>query len=94
MIHRKERFQAIVEGLNSAFHGSMAFELVGSLAEKETSDHDADILVHSVLKPDLQAFAQGCLEVIAIDTSFQNYFSKQTGGSRPCASKMAGRNRY
>jgi len=84
MIHKKERFETIVAALNAQFKGSMTFELAGSLAHNSTSDHDADIVVHPVVPPDLHAFAQGCksagLNVVAIDTNSTEAFPGRPQG--------------
>ena len=46
--HTQERFRSIVNALNTAFAGTMTFQLVGSLAEKPASFHDADIVVYNL----------------------------------------------
>src|ERR1035441_8200815 len=51
--HTNEQFTRIVDILNLMFKDKMTFQLVGSLAEKPASYHDADIVVypHPVLPP-------------------------------------------
>jgi len=59
MNHPTELFKTMVAILNRQFQGAMAFELVGSLASKDTSRHDADIVVHTRLRIPLRALAAG-----------------------------------
>ena len=42
----QEQFQKIVDILNMQWKGKMSFQLVGSLAQKPASYHDADIVVY------------------------------------------------
>jgi hypothetical protein len=73
VLHSRERFKTIVAGLNHAFDGFMVFQLAGSLANKPTSHHDADIIVYPKLPFDMKAFSHGCkdggMEILAVDTT-------------------------
>ncbi len=59
MNHPTELFKTIVAILNCQFQGAMKFELVGSLAWKPASKHDADIVVHASVPVHLSALAAG-----------------------------------
>jgi hypothetical protein len=59
MNHPAELFKMMVAILNRQFQGLMTFELVGSLAWKASSDHDADIVVHARLPVHLRELAAG-----------------------------------
>lgn len=83
-IHTKERFQSIVDGLNQAFDGFMVFQLVGSLAEKPASHHDADIVVYPKVPFDMKSFSQGCndagMEILAVDVTSTTPFPGRPQG--------------
>jgi len=82
--HTSERFQAIVAGLNQAFDGFMVFRLVGSLAEKPASQHDADVIVDPKVPVDLKEFSRGCkdagIQVLAIDKTSTTPFPGRPNG--------------
>lgn len=90
--HTKDRFKLIVEALNAAFKGSMVFELAGSLIHKESSDHDADIIVHTTVPvslPSLKAgFAAGGTEIVAVDTNSTTPFPGRPNGQDRIQIKM------
>ena len=62
--HTNEQFTRIVDMLNLMFKDKMTFQLVGSLAEKPASYHDADIVVYPqpAFPPGiaLEGFIRGC----------------------------------
>ncbi|MFZ3343295.1 MAG: hypothetical protein WA213_20630, partial [Terriglobales bacterium] len=85
--HTQERFRSIMNALNTAFAGTMTFQLVGSLAEKPASFHDADIVVYPTLPVNdatIQAFARGCTkagnQVMAIDKDYKGPFPGRPNG--------------
>ena len=62
--HTSKQFTRIVDILNLMWKDKMTFQLVGSLAEKPSSDHDADIVVypHPALPSGIDpvGFMNGC----------------------------------
>lgn len=90
--HTRERFEFIVKTLNDGFKGSMVFELVGSLTQKGTSDHDADIVVHTTLPVPLSAlkggFAKGGTEIVAVDRDSKTPFPGRPDGQDRIQIKM------
>jgi hypothetical protein len=69
MKHPAELFKLMVATLNRQFQGRMTFELVGSLEWKSASEHDADILVHTLFPIHLSALAAGFNggRIVAVD---------------------------
>jgi hypothetical protein len=84
VIHTRDRFTAIVAGLNQVFDGFMVFQLAGSLAEGAASLHDADIIVHPKLPVDMKAFSRGCreggIEIVEVDKSSTTPFPGRPNG--------------
>jgi len=94
MKHTQEQFKKIVDALNAAFDGKgMLFELGGSLAHKEASDHDADIVVHTkwpvVLSALKAGFATGGTEIVAVDTTSTTPFPGRPNGQERIQVKMS-----
>jgi len=71
----------------------MTFELAGSLAHEEGSEHDADIVVHPKLPVPLSAlkagFAKGGTEIVAVDTTSTKPFPGRPQGQDRIQVKMS-----
>jgi hypothetical protein len=86
--HTNEQFTRIVDILNLTFKDKMTFKLVGSLAEKPASYHDADIVVypHPALPTGikLEGFIKACkksgAEIIKVDTDSTEPFPGRPDG--------------
>jgi|HubBroStandDraft_6_1064221.scaffolds.fasta_scaffold94957_2 hypothetical protein len=93
VIHTSERFKGVVAWLNNAFDGLMVFQLVGSLAEKPASFHDADIIVYPKFPFDLKAFSRGCeaggVQIVALDGASTTPFPGRPEGQDRIQLKVA-----
>src|ERR1039457_1229509 len=86
--HTNEQFMRIVDILNLTFKDKMTFQLVGSLAEKPASYHDADIVVypHPAMPAGIQleGFIKACkqsgAEIIEVDTDSTTPFPGRPDG--------------
>jgi hypothetical protein len=86
--HTNEQFTRIVDMLNLMFKDKMTFQLVGSLAEKPASYHDADIVVYPqpAFPPGiaLEGFIRGCeksgAEILKVDTDSTDPFPGRPDG--------------
>lgn len=86
--HTQEQFQKIVDILNMQWKGKMSFQLVGSLAHKPTSYHDADIVVYPA--PGfpggiaLDGFVKGCeksgARIVEVDRDSKDPFPGRPEG--------------
>jgi hypothetical protein len=82
MKHPAELFKIMVSMLNGQFRGIMRFELVGSLAGKAISDHDADIVVHTSIPIHLRELARGFRDgrVVEVDRNSTTPFPGRDNG--------------